>query len=179
MWSVRCLVKACFEGLCPPKGLSGPRLLGGPVRFGSSRQWSGADQVGVNDRHPRPPQHLVMAAVGVIFLTHMVIGQDLADDSWQQHARSPTWALGIGAGIALMLALSRNVAGISLIVAGATGNLVSWADDGKVPNYMTAVVGDRWIAFNLADVSIVVGLLTVISTLVIRAEYQIRGSSTR
>ena len=109
---------------------------------------------------------------------HMLVAQTVPPDSWLQHSRSPAWAIGV-AGLVLLLLFFRHVSvGCWLLVAGATANLLSWADDGAVPNYLTVVVADRWLAFNLPDAAIVAGALIMLVPLVRGAALQLtRGAA--
>ncbi len=119
------------------------------------------------------PRLVPLVAVFVV-LEHVVLGWAVPADSWQQHARSPAWAVLVTMLILLLLLVRRISAGCWLIVAGAAGNLLSWAEDGTVPNYLTVAVSDRWLAFNLADVAIAVGALMVLASLAARAELHVR-----
>ena len=119
-------------------------------------------------------QNLVLSAAGLVLAVHLMIGSELPSDSWQQHARSPAWATLVAAVILFVLLVRSVSPGCWLLLAGAAGNLISWLQTGKVPDYMGFSVGDRWLAFNLADASIVFGTLTVIATLAFRAGREVR-----
>jgi hypothetical protein len=129
-------------------------------------------------RRGTPPVRLglVLAAAVLVFVTHMMVAEEVPGDSWQQHARSPTWALISAGAIVLILLLHRVSHGIWLLVAGGLANLTTWSSTGKIPDYLTVVVGDRWVAFNLADAAIVVGALMVIWALVVRYRSRRRGA---
>jgi hypothetical protein len=121
---------------------------------------------------------VVALAAAVVLFEHLTLAEGLPGDSWQQHARSPAWAALAGCAILLMLLLRNVSAGCWLLAAGAAGNLLGWAQTGSVPDYMTVVVGERWVAFNLADVLIVIGAAMVIVALTARArEYGVRAPS--
>ena len=118
--------------------------------------------------------HLVPVVAMFVVVEHVMLGWTVPADSWQLHTRSPAWALLVTAMVLLLLLVRRISAGCWLIVGGAAGNLLSWTDGGTVPNYLTVAVADRWLAFNLADIAIVVGLLTVLASLGARAELRLR-----
>jgi len=117
---------------------------------------------------------LVLLVASFVVLEHSVLALTVPADSWQQHARSPAWALLVVVLVLLLLLARRISPGCWLIVGGAAGNLLSWADGGTVPNYLTVALADRWLAFNLPDVAIVTGLLMVLGSLAIRAEHHLR-----
>jgi lipoprotein signal peptidase len=117
----------------------------------------------------------VLAVGAVILLEHFALAQEVPRDSWQQHPRSVLWALVVALAVALVLALRHVSVGCWLLVAGAAGNLVSWADDRTIPDYVTLTVADRWIAFNLPDAAILAGALAMITASAIRAEMHLRG----
>ena len=119
------------------------------------------------------PRLVPLVAMFVI-LEHVVLSWTVPAESWQQHARSPAWALLVGALVVLLLLVRRISAGCWLIVAGASGNLLSWVVDGAVPNYLTVAAADRWLAFNLPDIAIVVGAVMVLGSLAARAELGLR-----
>ncbi len=119
-------------------------------------------------------QNLVLSAAGLVLAVHLMIGSELPIDSWQQHARSPAWATLVAAVILFVLLVRSVSPGCWLLLAGAAGNLVSWLQSGKVPDYMGFSIGDRWLAFNLADASIVIGALTVVATLTLRNGHGVR-----
>jgi lipoprotein signal peptidase len=68
-----------------------------------------------------------------------------------------------------MLLLRRVSPGCWLLIAGAAGNLIGWLQAGSVPDYLTVTVGNRWIAFNLADAAILTGASMVVLALGARA----------
>jgi lipoprotein signal peptidase len=115
-----------------------------------------------------------VAVAAAVFVEHLVLARGLASDSVLQHARSPLWAIGVVCGLALVLGLRNLTAGSWLLVGGALGNLLSWLGDGKIPDYLTLTVADRWIAFNLADASILAGMLAMILAALMRATAQVR-----
>lgn len=81
------------------------------------------------------------------------------------HVRSPAWALLslalLAGSLGLALLPSRAVAAATGVLAGGVlGNLLSAVADGwRVPNPFVVMRGDGGIAFNLADVFIVAGIL--------------------
>lgn len=109
-----------------------------------------------------------------MLLEHLALAGEVPQDSWQQHARSPLWALVVVLAIALVLALRHVSVGSWLLVAGAVGNLASWVGDGMVPDYLTLAIGNFWVAFNLADMSILAGMLAMIAASAIRIETHLR-----
>jgi hypothetical protein len=120
-------------------------------------------------------QRIVLFAAAVVLAEHLFLAADVPGDSWQQHARSPAWAILVVGAIVLAFALREISAGCWLLIAGAVGNLVGWLQAGSVPDYLTVTVGDRWLAFNLADAAIVAGATMVIVTLGARAENERRA----
>jgi lipoprotein signal peptidase len=126
-------------------------------------------------REIRIGRRIVLFAAAVVLAEHLFLAADVPGDSWQQHARSPAWAIVALAAIALMLILREVSAGCWLLIAGAAGNLIGWVQAGSVPDYLTVVVGDRWVAFNLADAAILTGATMVIATLATRAQSERRA----
>ena len=118
------------------------------------------------------PRLFPLVAMFVI-VEHVVLAWAVPSESLQ-HVRSPAWAMLVAAMVVLLLLVRHISAGCWLIVAGASGNLLSWVVDGSVPNYLTVAAADRWLAFNLPDVAIVVGALMVIVSFAARAERRLR-----
>lgn len=91
--------------------------------------------------------------------------------AWAYHARSPAWlalSLGLVAGaVALSLVRSRLVVpAAGLLAGGVLGNALSAAWNGlRVPDPIIASSHDAVIAFNLADVFTLAGLLALTSAL--------------
>jgi hypothetical protein len=119
------------------------------------------------------PRLFPLVAMFVI-VEHFVLGWTVPAESWQQHMRSPAWAMLVAVMIVLLLLVRHISAGCWLIVAGASANLLSWVVNGSVPNYLTVAAADRWLAFNLPDVAIVVGMLMVLVSFAARAEQRLR-----
>jgi hypothetical protein len=122
-------------------------------------------------------RRVVIAVAAAVAVEHLLIGTHLPADSWAQHSRSVEWALIATATVILMILVRRVSIGCWLVLGGAAANVISWAEHGSVPDYMGFVVGDRWIAFNLADVSIVIGALVVLAGSAVRAEQALRRRS--
>lgn len=133
-----------------------------------------ADQTSVNVRTMTADRRLVLWVAAFVAVEHLLLGRTLPSDSWAQHSRSTEWALIATATVLLTLLVRRISVGCWLIVAGAAGNVISWVESGKVPDYMGVVVGDRWIAFNLADAAILAGALAVLAGSGVRAEASLR-----
>jgi hypothetical protein len=117
---------------------------------------------------------VVLFTAAAVLAEHLFLAADVPGDSWLQHARSPAWAVVAAGAIVLMLLLREVSAGCWLLIAGAAGNLVGWLQTGSVPDYLTVVVGDRWVAFNLADAAILAGATMVVTALGARAEAERR-----
>ncbi len=102
-------------------------------------------------------------------LLDFAVKERLPTSEWLLHERSGGWvvlsvALLVGC-FALAALSSRPVAVMaSLTAGGALGNLISVAERGAVPNPLH-VGGSNGIAFNLADVFVVVGLLLIVGAL--------------
>jgi lipoprotein signal peptidase len=119
---------------------------------------------------------MARAAVWLVGTATVVAAVDLAHKaaaladptaSVTLHPRSTLYALGVAAisalwAFAIMLTRSRSIAlGGGIFVGGAAGNVVSlvlWPSVDGVPNPLLA----RELAFNLADVAVVVGLALVV-----------------
>ena len=99
----------------------------------------------------------------------LAVKERLPTSEWLLHERSAGWvalstALLVGC-VAIACLSSRKVAVMAALTAGgALGNLVSVASDGAVPNPLH-VGGANGIAFNLADVFVVSGLLLLVVAL--------------
>lgn len=133
-----------------------------------------ADQTSMNTRALTLDRGLVLWVVAVVACEHLLLARQLPAGSWAQHPRSREWAMIATATVLLMLLLRRISIGCWLIAGGAAANVISWSEHGSVPDYMGFVVADRWVAFNLADVSILVGALVVVVGTAVRAEAALR-----
>jgi hypothetical protein len=137
-----------------------------------------ADQGGVTRPHMSSStvdlRRLAPLLAVFVVAEHLVIAQAVPADSWLQHPRSSAWAMGVAGLVLLVLCFRRVSAGCWLLAAGAGANLLSWTDDGAVPNYVTVAVADRWLAFNLPDAAIVVGALMMLVPLVGGAVFEVR-----
>jgi hypothetical protein len=111
---------------------------------------------------------LLVCTAAVLAAADLSLKALVATEPWAFHARSHAWAAlsatVLLASIALALLPSRLVAAASGVLAGGTlANLVSAArDDGRVPNPL--VVAD--VAFNPADVFVLVGIVLQTAALV-------------
>jgi hypothetical protein len=108
---------------------------------------------------------LVSVAAAVLMAADLAVKATIPTPSWQFHERSSAWealcVLVLVGALALARIPSRAVAvGAGVLSGGVAGNLLSarW-NDSRVPNPL--VVGDysNGIAFNLADVLILVGIV--------------------
>ncbi len=101
----------------------------------------------------------------------LAVKADLPTSRWLLHERSAGWvvlSIILVVGCVLLAAVpSRPVAlGAALTAAGALGNLASFAwYGGAVPNPLVAGRWPNGIAYNLADVFVVLGLLVLIPAL--------------
>jgi hypothetical protein len=91
--------------------------------------------------------------------------------SWAYHQRSPAWlALSLGL-VAVAFAVSRIRSTAVLVAAGVMaggvlGNALSGAwNDLRVPNPLVVTVGDGVVAFNLADILTMLGILGLTAAL--------------
>ena len=102
-------------------------------------------------------------------LLDFAVKERLPTSEWLLHERSAAW---VGLSVALLLGCfalaalsSRLVAAMaSVTAAGALGNLISAGRHGAVPNPLR-IGGSSGIAFNLADVFVVGGLLLLVGAL--------------
>jgi len=102
-------------------------------------------------------------------LLDFAVKERLPRSEWLLHERSAAW---VGLSVALLLGCfalaamsSRLVAAMASVTAGgALGNLISAGRDGAVPNPLH-IGGSNGIAFNLADVFVVGGLLLLVVAL--------------
>jgi hypothetical protein len=102
-------------------------------------------------------------------LLDFVVKERLPTSEWLLHERSRGWvvlSVALLAGcLAIAILSSRLVAAMaSLTAGGALGNLVSVGRHGAVPNPLQ-LGGSNGIAFNLADVFVVSGLLLLVGAL--------------
>ena len=115
-------------------------------------------------------QHKLIVAVLAVSLASIDLLEKAFDSThpFDYHARSATWAVGSGllvvAAFALAHLRSRAVAVSAGVMAGGVlANLISAVDgDGRVPNPIVVGTQRDGVAFNLADVFTVVGLLGLI-----------------
>lgn len=114
---------------------------------------------------------LVSAAAVVLIAADLGVKATIPTLPWHFHERSSAWEvlcmLVLLGALALARVPSRAVAiGAGILSGGVAGNLLSarW-NDNRVPNPL--VVGDypTWIAFNAADVFILVGILILMVSL--------------
>lgn len=114
---------------------------------------------------------LVLVAAAVLAALDLMVKLTLPTPQWTLHQRSETWfvlSIGLLFGAAALARIpSRAVAAAAGVMSGGVlGNVISasW-DDNRVPNPL--VVGDQvtGIAFNFADVAILLGNLLLMVTL--------------
>ncbi|HEX4929225.1 MAG TPA: signal peptidase II [Gaiellaceae bacterium] len=110
----------------------------------------------------------IAPALGLALLD-FAVKERLPTSEWLLHERSGAWvvlSIALLAGCVAVAALSsRPVAVMASVTAGgALGNLISVGQRGAVPNPLH-VGGSNGIAFNLADVFVVVGLLLLVVAL--------------
>jgi hypothetical protein len=117
---------------------------------------------------------LIAAPAVVLASVDLVVKAKVPTESWAFHHRSQAWVvltvvLLLGA-FSLAIVPSRAVAvAAGIMSGGAIGNLVSARSDGNwVPNPL--VIGDyqRAIAFNLADVFFLIGIVLLMSALIVQ-----------
>ena len=102
-------------------------------------------------------------------LLDFAVKERLPTSEWLLHERSAAW---VGLSVALLVGCSALAALSSRVVAamasvtagGALGNLISVGQRGAVPNPLH-IGGSSGIAFNLADVFVVGGLLLLVVAL--------------
>jgi hypothetical protein len=116
---------------------------------------------------------LVVLPAGLLAAADLTVKATVATRMWDFHQRSGGWvalsvALLVGA-LALTLVPSRAVAvGAGVMSGGVIGNLVSARVDGnKVPNPIMIGTYTNGIAFNLADIFILTGIVTLMITLIV------------
>jgi hypothetical protein len=115
---------------------------------------------------------LVVFAAGAFAAADLIAKSALPTQPWLVHTRSPVWAafsLGVFAGALLLTRLpSRAVAVASGVLAGGVvGNLVSAAlAHGRIPNPFVFVGHEGVLAFNLADVFVLTGIVLQTAALV-------------
>ena len=116
---------------------------------------------------------LIAAPAVVLAAADLIVKAKVPTESWAFHHRSQAWVVLtvvvlVGA-FSLTLVPSRAVAvAAGVMSAGAIGNLVSARSAGNwVPNPL--VIGDyqRGIAFNLADVFFLVGIMLLMAALIV------------
>jgi hypothetical protein len=116
---------------------------------------------------------LIAAPAVVLAAADLIVKAKVPTESWAFHHRSQAWVVLtvvvlVGA-FSLTLVPSRAVAvAAGVMSAGAIGNLVSARSDGNwVPNPL--VIGDyqRGVAFNLADVFFLVGIMLLMAALIV------------
>jgi Signal peptidase (SPase) II len=116
---------------------------------------------------------LISAPAVVLASVDLVVKAKVPTESWAFHHRSQAWVVLslvvlLGA-FSLMLVPSRAVAlAAGVMSGGAIGNLVSARMDGNwVPNPLVIGSYQRGIAFNLADVFFLVGLMLLMATVIV------------
>lgn len=114
---------------------------------------------------------LVVGPAAALAAADLVVKATVATQQWDFHQRSAGWlalsgVLLIGA-LALSLVPSRAVAlAAGVMSGGVVGNLVSARIDGnKVPNPIMIGSYRNGIAFNLADIFILLGIFALMITL--------------
>ena len=112
---------------------------------------------------------LFLALTLALALVDFTVKESLSTPAWWWHERSAAWVVLSAALLAGCLAFavlsSRRVAAMAAVTAGgAVGNLVSVARYGAVPNPLR-IGGAEGIAFNLADVFVVGGLVLLVVAL--------------
>lgn len=130
------------------------------------RRGSGADDASVPKR-----LLLVVALAATLALTDLAVKVAVATGAWDFHRRSHWWValslvLLLGA-IAAARLPSRSVAvAAGVLSGGVLGNLVSagWYG-GRVPNPIVVEGGEGAVAFNLADVFALAGILLLMVSL--------------
>jgi hypothetical protein len=117
---------------------------------------------------------LIAAPAVVLASVDLIVKAKVPTESWAFHHRSQAWVvlsvvLLLGA-FSLAIVPSRAVAvAAGIMSGGAIGNLVSARSDGNwVPNPL--VIGDyqRAIAFNLADVFFLIGIMLLMCALIVQ-----------
>jgi hypothetical protein len=116
---------------------------------------------------------LIAAPAVVLASADLVVKAKVPTESWAFHHRSQAWVVLtvvvlVGA-FSLTLVPSRAVAvAAGVMSAGAIGNLVSARSDGNwVPNPLVIGNYQRGVAFNLADVFFLVGILVLMAALIV------------
>ena len=116
---------------------------------------------------------LISVAAAVLASADLVVKATVRTDGWAFHHRSDTWlalcvVLLVGT-FSLALVPSRAVAlAAGVLSGGVIGNFVSaWAHGNRVPNPLVIGGYGRDLAFNLADVWVLVGNLLLTSALIV------------
>jgi hypothetical protein len=114
---------------------------------------------------------LVVVPAVVLASADLLVKALVATPAWNFHERSATWSVGSGLLLLCAVALARLpsrlvAAAAGITSAGVLGNLVSAArSGGRVPNPLVVGGPTDGIAFNLADVLVLAGLLLLMPAL--------------
>jgi signal peptidase II len=78
------------------------------------------------------------------------------------------------------LAERRAQAGLSMILGGATGNMIDRVRIGEVIDFLDVGVGSlRWYIFNVADAFVTVGVFLLVATYLFQKESRVQGHESR
>jgi lipoprotein signal peptidase len=105
-------------------------------------------------------------------LTDLAVKRFAATPQWAYHSRSFSWLVLCACLLAALILLVRVPSALvppaaGILAAGVLGNGISAASshDFVVPNPLVVTTDDATIAFNLADVFVTVGLLSLVPIL--------------
>jgi hypothetical protein len=135
----------------------------------------------VDGRRTRARAGGIIAGAAALAAADFALKTAVATPSLFLHERSPAWTALSGALLLACIATARIDSTLLSVAAGVTaggvvGNAISWlVHDGNVPNPLFANIG-AGIAFNLADVFVVAGLIGQAAAL---AEYLVRPGNRR
>jgi hypothetical protein len=142
-----------------------------PYRYAFPRQGTGTDTLGAM----RVSDRLLLIAFPAVALASvdLVVKAKVPTEWWAFHHRSQAWvvlSILVLLGVCLLtLVPSRAVAiAAGVMSGGAIGNLVSArADENWVPNPLVIGNYQQGIAFNLADVFFLVGIVLLMAALIV------------
>jgi len=106
-------------------------------------------------------RRVAVLVAAIVLVADLMTKWLLATPPWGQHYQNVGWQLSAAIGLLIPLGMMfypQMALSGGLLFAGLAGNLLDSVSGGGVNNPLAAHFGGRYAAFNLADVSIVIGI---------------------